>query len=723
MFSRAKHRLGAIANSTASVTIGVATATAAIAIAIAAAAPAPAYATVAGRDGPIAYVDAQNQIVLINPDGTGRRVLVAGPPEGGELSIAGPGAWSNDKDPRLLFMSGDDRDLFAVPESGGVPMRVFTGPNGETHIQSASWSPDGNIFIAANLTTSYGFGNQFDEIYEVFSFAPQYAWRMRSSGFDVDATSPTGYILYSDGEENSVVQNGDGSDQSCVTNYSTGVRLCGTGNNTQEAWPMDSSIWNYNPVTGDGAINDAGGALDGGWNPQQYARRFNDGPTADPVSPSRPQTGPVPWQAWGRATTSGDLPYTDDYFASNIFITSHADDYTTIGNGPSTRLSWSPDGKHLAYDFEIGGGEFLGIVDYPNPTGPTDGNRTIVATDLAAPDETSYFSNRAVIAWAPAPVHVIHLKPLHHPAGLIATVKLETAFLTLLNVKRRKLGLPTVFADLSLTKQALAQTAVMAQLHTVTTTPLSHPRGCRTARACLLLALPGASPRELALSRTPASTFTADAHALLAELVRADHALLAPSTQWVALARTETQSGGRTAAYYTLDTVGPEPRSLLSPAPYRVTLTPPKQPPPKPMSADLTVTDTGPSFTTGPTTYAVTVTNDGPDPSSAVRLIDINTSIGPTTGDTGTFGSAKPSQGTCTGPQPVATVSCSLGTLAAGQQATVQISYTYGLTGDTYTNTATVNAPLMDPNTANNSAGASTRVRGGPGVGAPPASG
>lgn len=71
--------------------------------------------------------------------------------------------------------------------------------------------------------------------------------------------------------------------------------------------------------------------------------------------------------------------------------------------------------------------------------------------------------------------------------------------------------------------------------------------------------------------------------------------------------------------------------------------------------------------------------------------------------------SASASQGICT--QSSGTVTCSLGTLAAGAAATMSITVTAGGKG-TIANTATVQANEPDPNPANNASTTSTQVAG-----------
>lgn len=111
-------------------------------------------------------------------------------------------------------------------------------------------------------------------------------------------------------------------------------------------------------------------------------------------------------------------------------------------------------------------------------------------------------------------------------------------------------------------------------------------------------------------------------------------------------------------------------------------------------------------------TYTIKVMNTGPEVASGVLLSD------PLPAGT-TFVSASPSQGKCSTP-PVGsggTASCSLGTLSNGASAsiTLRVKVRGGLLGGllgirTLTNTATVSAGTVDPNSANNAATVQTLV-------------
>lgn len=131
-------------------------------------------------------------------------------------------------------------------------------------------------------------------------------------------------------------------------------------------------------------------------------------------------------------------------------------------------------------------------------------------------------------------------------------------------------------------------------------------------------------------------------------------------------------------------------------------------------SADLSITKaaSGPVNAGQPLTYTITATNNGPDPSTNVTVTDNLNNLITANG----LQSITTSQGSCspTAPAngPSLTVSCSLGTLANGASATIQITVlpTIAVTGSR-SNTATIYSPdVGDPNQANNSATATSQV-------------
>ncbi len=99
-------------------------------------------------------------------------------------------------------------------------------------------------------------------------------------------------------------------------------------------------------------------------------------------------------------------------------------------------------------------------------------------------------------------------------------------------------------------------------------------------------------------------------------------------------------------------------------------------------------------------TYTLTVDNDGPSGATNVQLLD-NLPAGVT------FDSATPSQGDCL--ELGATVTCALGTIAAGQSATVEIEVR-PQGEDSITNSASISSDEFDPSASNNTAGADTTV-------------
>ena len=119
--------------------------------------------------------------------------------------------------------------------------------------------------------------------------------------------------------------------------------------------------------------------------------------------------------------------------------------------------------------------------------------------------------------------------------------------------------------------------------------------------------------------------------------------------------------------------------------------------------ADLAVTVAAtpdPSPSGQPLTYTLTVSNNGPKTATGVQLTD-DLPDGVALG-----GPATASQGICRGTD---LVSCRLGTLASGAEATVTINV-IPTTAGTLTNQATVNLNETDPDFANNSATIMTTI-------------
>jgi len=121
-------------------------------------------------------------------------------------------------------------------------------------------------------------------------------------------------------------------------------------------------------------------------------------------------------------------------------------------------------------------------------------------------------------------------------------------------------------------------------------------------------------------------------------------------------------------------------------------------------AADLAVTKSDspdPVVAGNNLTYNITVVNNGPSPSTAVVMTD------PLPG-TVVFVSSNPSQGTCS--QAAGTVTCALGTINSGANATVAIVVTAPNTPGNLSNTASVTSGVTDPSAANNSATQATTV-------------
>jgi uncharacterized repeat protein (TIGR01451 family) len=133
-------------------------------------------------------------------------------------------------------------------------------------------------------------------------------------------------------------------------------------------------------------------------------------------------------------------------------------------------------------------------------------------------------------------------------------------------------------------------------------------------------------------------------------------------------------------------------------------------PPANDANLSLTKTDSPDPVTVGQTlTYTITVQNNGPANATDVTVVD-------TLPNSVDFISANPSSGTCT--QQSRKVTCHLGALAAGSSGTlsnptITIQVRPTKVG-TITNSATVTSAENDPNRANNSASATTRVNAVP---------
>ena len=114
-----------------------------------------------------------------------------------------------------------------------------------------------------------------------------------------------------------------------------------------------------------------------------------------------------------------------------------------------------------------------------------------------------------------------------------------------------------------------------------------------------------------------------------------------------------------------------------------------------PASADLSLTKTtgATTTTTGSTvSYTITVANAGPSTATNVVVIDpLPAGL--------QFVSATPSQGSCSG---TTTVTCTLGNLLSGANATITLQALVTATSGTIANTATVSSATSDPNGGNN---------------------
>jgi uncharacterized repeat protein (TIGR01451 family) len=128
---------------------------------------------------------------------------------------------------------------------------------------------------------------------------------------------------------------------------------------------------------------------------------------------------------------------------------------------------------------------------------------------------------------------------------------------------------------------------------------------------------------------------------------------------------------------------------------------------PEPDRADLSISksdDADPVTVGDEVVYTIRVSNAGPEDATGVRVTDGLPSDA-------TYVSANPSQGSCS--QSSGTVTCDLGSLASGANATITLTVTADQIG-TLTNTATVGGDQEDPNSGNNSATEETTALGVP---------
>jgi hypothetical protein len=133
-------------------------------------------------------------------------------------------------------------------------------------------------------------------------------------------------------------------------------------------------------------------------------------------------------------------------------------------------------------------------------------------------------------------------------------------------------------------------------------------------------------------------------------------------------------------------------------------------------SADLaTRITTAPSAqVTGYQYFAVTVTNNGPDPASKLVITGgtpWRSTFYCVTGIGGACGSVPPGV-TCTPPTSTAPLTCAKASLSAGTSVTIWMGFRHGFffPGQAYCDSASATSSTLDPNMANNTAVVCARV-------------
>ena len=126
--------------------------------------------------------------------------------------------------------------------------------------------------------------------------------------------------------------------------------------------------------------------------------------------------------------------------------------------------------------------------------------------------------------------------------------------------------------------------------------------------------------------------------------------------------------------------------------------------------SDVSIAKTGPATVVGKAniSYTLTVTNAGPSPAANAIVGDVLP-----VGTTLVSATPSPAGSSCSG---TSTVSCSLGTLAAGGSATIVLVVKSPSTSGTVVNTATVATDTLDSNLANNTSTATVTVTAAPSI-------
>jgi len=364
----------------------------------------------------------------------------------------------------------------------------------------------------------------------------------------------------------------------------------------------------------------------------------------------------------------------------------------------------------LAVDRGNPAGEVLYVGDDPGGLGAGTGLwHQIVASPPPAPPgtptnvTTSPGDSQATVTWTPAPdgqpvtsftVHnSLASNGVRAPDVLITASAGSSAVPTTATVTGLTNGASYQFEVSA--ANALGSSALSAPSNLVVPQPVTVP-----AAPMGVVGLAGNAQVLLAWSApsnggSPITSYTVTA---LVGGVPAGISATAPGTATGATVSGLTNGTAYTFTVHAMNAIGSGPESAPSA---------PLTPTAPPASPDVSLTMTGPaSVTFGANgVYALTVTNNSPVSDPSVVVTDVLPSIG------AALISAVPSQGTCQ--LADTSLTCSLGSLAAGATASINVTLTMFATGTSQASAVIDDAagnPLTDPTPGDNSASVTTAI-------------